>query len=176
VNCGIEILIRLYSTLLWFYPPSFRAEFGSEMRAVFAEAAVEAAGRGWVPLGVLFLRELRDSPGAILQAHVGNLLKGGSISGRKDIIRPVTQWEAVLGALPLLVFGISSIAGKALQRYDASIVPYALTLLGLLIGWIHSFPLWSYTYVGSSLMIALINSPGYGIWVPLGLTALIGVF
>ena len=61
---GVRLLSHLYAALLRLYPRSFRAEFGAEMRAVFAEAVVGAAGRGWASLVGLLLRELRDWPGA----------------------------------------------------------------------------------------------------------------
>jgi hypothetical protein len=43
VTFGVRLLSHLYAALLRLYPRSFRAEFGAEMRAVFAEAVVGAA-------------------------------------------------------------------------------------------------------------------------------------
>jgi hypothetical protein len=43
-------------------PRRFRAEFGGEMRSVFADATAEVATRGNVALFVLSWRELPDVP------------------------------------------------------------------------------------------------------------------
>lgn len=65
----VQFLRHLYTVLLRLYPPDFRADFGAEMDAVFAEAASAAAERGWISLLGLLQRELRDWPGALWQAH-----------------------------------------------------------------------------------------------------------
>jgi putative ABC transport system permease protein len=44
-------MTRLYRALLWLYPASFRAEYGAEMSAVFADRRRESGG----PLAVLLL-------------------------------------------------------------------------------------------------------------------------
>jgi hypothetical protein len=62
-------------------------------------------------------------------------------------------------------------------------VVYALALAGLLIGWIRGFPLWSYSYLGWSLVLAWANTNariywtdwGYRVWVPFGVTVLIAL-
>ncbi len=41
VGPGIFAVIRLYTAMLRFYPPHFRAEFEAEMQAVFAAEMAE---------------------------------------------------------------------------------------------------------------------------------------
>jgi hypothetical protein len=60
-------------------------------------------------------------------------------------------------------------------------VVYALALVGMLIGWIRGFPLWSCSYLGWSLVFTWwwTNMRTYGFdwgylsWIPLGITVLI---
>jgi hypothetical protein len=104
----------------------------------------------------------------------------------EESISPSTRWQSFLGILPFLAFGVSSMIGKVdhtyhLGGYDAEMVVYALALVGLLIGWIRGFPLWSYSYLGWSLVLAWSNTNvtiygakwGYPIWVPFVIIVLI---
>jgi hypothetical protein len=106
----------------------------------------------------------------------------------EESISPSTRWQAFLGTLPFLAFGVSSMIGKvdpiySLRGHDAEMVVYALALAGLLIGWIRGFPLWSYSYLGWSLVLAWANTNmkvngtnwEYRVWVPLGVTVLIAL-
>ncbi len=45
----MNLIARVYAALLQLYPQSFRAEFGEEMRAVFADALQEAARGSHLP-------------------------------------------------------------------------------------------------------------------------------
>lgn len=61
--------IVLYGWLVRLYPAGFQEAFGEEMRTVFEDAATEASSRGLGPLMRVWLRELRDWPGAIASAY-----------------------------------------------------------------------------------------------------------
>ena len=81
------------------------------------------------------------------------------MSTQNEHISPSTRWQALIGVLPFLAFGIVSMIGKMDQVYDlrvfyTDLAFYILALSGLLIGWIRGFPLWSYGYLGWSLVIA----------------------
>jgi hypothetical protein len=53
--------IRLYRTLLWCYPTSFRREYGAEMVAAFAEQVREARrDGGWAAATSIWLQPLFD--------------------------------------------------------------------------------------------------------------------
>ncbi len=103
-------------------------------------------------------------------------------------ISPSTRWQALIGVLPFLAFGIVSMIGKMDQVYDLRVIYiylafYILALSGLLIGWIRGFPLWSYGYLGWSLVftwwwsIAIINVTywGYCIWMLFWIVVLIAL-
>jgi hypothetical protein len=59
--------MRLYSLLLHLYPSSFRAEYGEEMRAIFAKKWRDASSP--LPRLALFLSALADVLGNALRAH-----------------------------------------------------------------------------------------------------------
>lgn len=180
-----RVLTWLYAILLRLYPRRFRAEFGDEMQSVFSEALCDRSGRRSV---LLFLREVHDLPSSLLEAYAADWSRGGNISMSEEPISPSTRWQAFLGMLPFLAFGVSSMIGKVdpihgLRGHNAEMVVYALALAGLLIGWIRGFPLWSYSYLGWSLVLAWANTNmriggtdwGYRLWLPLGGVVLIAL-
>jgi hypothetical protein len=59
-------MIRLYRRLLYLYPTSFRAEYGDEMCALFAE---RSAGAGAVARVGLFLGAVADVVANAIGAH-----------------------------------------------------------------------------------------------------------
>jgi hypothetical protein len=179
----------VHRILLAFYPSSFRAEFGEEMQTVFADAVAGAEPCSWSHSILLFARELRDLPGSLLKAYAAGRRLGGSLAMNNVTITSSTRWQAFLGMLPFVSFGIASMIGKvahvsSLRGYDAEMVVYALALAGLLIGWIRGFPLWSYSYLGWSLVLAWANTNmrvdgtnwwGCRFWIPFGATVLIAL-
>ena len=64
--------MRLYRALLHLYPASFRAEYGDEMAAIFAERRRDAGGV--LSAAVLWLETLADIAANALRAH-GDLLR-----------------------------------------------------------------------------------------------------
>ena len=62
-------LARLYRVLLWLYPPAFRAAFADEMQDVFAETLDQAAGRGFLALAAVSLREFWHAPPILFRAY-----------------------------------------------------------------------------------------------------------
>ena len=160
MNILIRIFKWLFTQSLRFYPPAFRAEFGAEMQSVFANAIADKSG---VQPAIRFMRELGDLPGSLLSVYAAQWFRGGNMSTQNEHISPSTRWQALIGVLPFLAFGIFSMIGKMDQVYDPRVIYsylafYVLALLGLLIGWIRGFPLWSYGYLGWSLVFAWIWS------------------
>jgi hypothetical protein len=175
---------RVHRVLLACYPADFRAEFGEEMQGVFEKVAATQKSRG--TLATLFLRELRDLPGSLLNAYTDHGFLGGNISTKDLHIAPATRWQAFIGVLPFLAFGAASMIGKVghiyhFRGHNAEMVVYFLALAGLLVGWRRDFPLWSYSYLGWALVIAWSNTTvtiygvdwGYRIWLAFGITVLI---
>ena len=182
----IRLMVWLYAQSLNLYPKSFRRRFGEEMESVFDEAITTQ--QNWKSEASLFLHELRTLPVSILHAYLARWLQRGSSPMIEEYISPLPKRQALLGILPFLAFGISSMIGKAdhiflLQRQYAEIAVYGLALVGLLIGWIRGFPLWSYSYLGWSLLLAWSNTNmsihgvrwGYQVWIPFGITVLIAL-
>ncbi len=66
---AVSLLIYLYVWLLRWYPANFRAEFREEMTTVFAQAMIEAAGRGRWAVTAVYLRELRELPLNLAREH-----------------------------------------------------------------------------------------------------------
>jgi hypothetical protein len=160
MNILIRIFKWLFTQSLRFYPPAFRAEFGAEMQSVFANAIADKSG---VQPAIRFMRELGDLPGSLLSVYAAQWFRGGNMSTQNEHISPSTRWQALIGVLPFLAFGIFSMIGKMDQVYDPRVIYtylafYILALSGLLIGWIRGFPLWSYGYLGWSLVFAWIWS------------------
>jgi hypothetical protein len=172
-----------YAQSLKLYPKEFRAAFADEMNAVFIQA-IEDQDRPREILRI-FLRELRDLPGSLFEAYGANWLRGGKITVTDEYMQPSTRWQALFGLLPFMLYGILSlISAGNLDFFLSSIHTflgfYLFTLLGLLIGWIRGFPLWSYSYLGWSLVFAWwwsnMHIGGmYRIWIPFGITILVAL-
>jgi len=102
-----------------------------------------------------------------------------------EYVSPSTRWQALLGTLPFLAFGISTMIGKVdhiyrLRAHHADLAVYAFALVGLLIGWIRGFPLWSYSYLGWSLLLAWAYTNNGTKWnsqigIPFGIMVLIAL-
>ena len=109
------------------------------------------------------------------------------MSIKSELITPSTRVQALIGTLPFLAFGISGMIEKVngllpIRGQDSEMTIYGLCLVGLLIGWIRGFPLWSYSYLGWSFLLAYFNTnwgyydnPDFQVWIPFGITVLIAV-
>ncbi len=180
--------------LLFAYPPAFRARFGGEMlqvyRALARRVAFEAGAGG---LFRLWLRALWDGLSGALVQWAQQITKrkgvgmGPNPLENKDGVEPLSPGQALLGALPFLLFGLANIAGE-LDVFQfppgrASIWemlvthPYFvfnwLILLGLAAGILRGFPRWTFSYLGWAVLDAFwwANTSFYGqvvnwIWLP----------
>lgn len=171
----LHFITHIYVGLLNLYPNRFRAEFGEEMQAVFSEVAQEAAAAGKKRLAIIFMRELLDFPIGLIREHWLELVhrKDSAMSmGIEHIGITKTQevpfkkerssrWEALVGVLPFLAFGLISILGKVYPSFPSvypSLVFYLLILAGLVIGGLKDFPRWSFSYIGWSLLFVWVLS------------------
>jgi len=180
----IWVLIRLYSLLISLYPRKFITEFGEEMKLVFADSIRQHNAQSILML----IREIRDFPASWLDQVSEIRHLGGSMTHQEEVVAPSSRWEAFIGVLPFLGYGIAYMYEKIVPLpsmrvlHDLPIV-YGLVLVGLLIGWIRGFPLWSYSYLGWALVIAWFDrnvhvngvSQGYKILIPLGMTVAIAL-
>ena len=162
MNVFIATLISIYSKLLLLYPRSFRKEFGEEMQVVFSDSVHEAVKDRISALTCVCLRELAGLPFNILQEFWYEFQRKGTImvtnkdAEQKSITAGrASHWDALIGTLPFVLFGIASIIGKLMVPFlgiYANLAFYAIVLLGLLIGLIKGVPRWTYSYLGWSLV------------------------
>ena len=148
------LIIRLYRISLCLYPREFHSEFGAEMEAVFVETIT---GRSGIKLITHLLREIADLPSSILGAYMTLWLSGGNMSGQNRQISPSTRWQAFIGTLPFLAFGVVSMVEKSVQVHGhlsiyIYLAFYLLALSGLLVSWLRRFPIWGYSYLGWVLL------------------------
>jgi hypothetical protein len=176
-----QALTRWYARLLRLYPRGFRAEFGNEMQAVFAQTLDGVEGAGLSPaqrrfeMARLFVKETWDLPAAVLSAvrfesNPGRQEAPAGASGGPGAPPLWTgqgePWgRALLGAVPFLLFGLAY-AIQALAELGAFgeyadrgwiVAKYApppvyfIVAIGLLAGWLKRFPRWSIAYLGATL-------------------------
>ncbi|MBE3039585.1 MAG: hypothetical protein IMZ62_12330 [Chloroflexi bacterium] len=186
-----RVLTGLYVYLLRLFPHLFRSEFESEMQRVFAQTVRSvgtAPGSLWkrkIGMIRLFLREVVDFPAAVWnalrfrpaqEAAGSDLLDGVGCAdpetpGRQGdqhwIGEPSTWGEALLGAVPFILYGLAYFVvafnerpgfhNPALEVYAryASQAVYIVSVVGLAAGCVKGFPSWSYAYLGMVLYAAL---------------------
>jgi hypothetical protein len=186
-----RVLTGLYVYLLRLFPRPFRSEFAAEMQQVFTQTVRSfrtAPGSLWkrkIGMIHLFLREVIDLPAAVwnalrfrsAQAAGGSDLPDGVGSaypetpGRQGDRRwtgePSTWGEALLGAVPFILYGLAYFVvafnerpgfhNPALEVYTryASQAVYIVSVVGLAAGCVKGFPRWSYAYLGMVLYAAL---------------------
>lgn len=189
-----RLLTRLHARLLGFYPARFQEEFGGEMKDVFSQelsglinsSSPPAARRlkmtrsffrevWYFPLAYLDARRYKASLGAG-ETPVGEASYGDNDLSDDWLNRRASWGEALLGALPFLLFGmayllegIAELGGHfslAFNLLDGTLLDgppthpvitltlpigvYIVSVLGLLFGVKKGFPRWSYAYLGMS--------------------------
>lgn len=164
MNVLLVALISTYSKLLRLYPPNFRDEFGEEMQVMFRDAIEEAVKEGYLALALVCLRELGNLPASLLREfwHEFTRKETNLTANEKTFSEPgndtiINPWEAWIGTLPFVLFGIASMIGKIRIPFwgiYADLACFALILLGLLIGLVKGVPRWTYSYIGWSLIFA----------------------
>jgi hypothetical protein len=157
-----QFLIRLYALLLHLYPRQFYTAYGQEMQSVFTEVITHESG---LKSASLFLHEFIDLPGSLIRIYANQWFRGGGMTVKNEYYLPSTRWQAFIGSLPFLAFGIVSMIDKMdhvnpFRDLYLYLTFCFLVAVGLLIGWIRGFPLWSYSYLGWSVFILWIGSSG----------------
>lgn len=163
-----EVLERFHSASLRLYPEEFQREFVPEMKGVFAEALADAHKDGYRAVLNLIMREIKHLPGSWLREHRRawrdkeadmNTSANDQASGEMVARATTRGWgEALLAALPYLMFGIFEVLGSVLAEIGvisvenkgmqvlnyAGLVCLAGTLLvTLVVAWRRGWPLWS---------------------------------
>jgi hypothetical protein len=217
-----RILSSLYAHLLRLYPGPFQRAFAEEMGEVFLQA-LRGLEEARVPPVIrrvkmvrLFFRELWSFPQSYLDARryqaspdpagsstsEAGIERGQAIEAKSG--RSVSWGEALLGALPFLLFGLVYL-GEGIAELGGELYPgfnlqeisrnfpsirlpwpvgvYFFAALGLLFGVWKGFPRWSFAYLGMSGYFGWYYGNGrfYGVvygswaWLPLFVAVLLGL-
>lgn len=164
MNLLARLIIAGYSRSLALYPSRFKNEFADEMQVVFRDSLEDAIHRGILQTLLLSLKEFGGLPFHIVREFWHEvkrkeviMVANDKTESKSDIKEGTSHWDALIGALPFVLFGIASIIGKLrLPFYGiyADLAFYVIVLLGLLTGLIKGVPRWTYSYLGWSLVFA----------------------
>jgi hypothetical protein len=168
VSRWARLMTRLHRALLAFYPPSFRAEFGEEMRSVFVEMLAQSQHSPGQQPWRLFWREIRGWPGSVLQQHLQErrykMLANGPYQPR-----PLAryEWMAAMGLflLPLLAIVVGTTTNLPQWAEIALLVLFlgaVLFTIGLAL--VKGLPRWSLPYLGLVLLVGIVLSGTDRIW------------
>ena len=160
----IASLTLLYSKLLFLYPRGFKGEFYEEMQVVFRDSLNEALPDGTLSFLFVCLKEFGGLPFHVLrefwheiEKKDGTMVTQENVKSKETTGGVTNHWDALIGTLPFVLFGIASMIGKFRLPFVgiyADLVFYVIVLLGLLIGLIKGVPRWTYSYLGWSLVFA----------------------
>jgi hypothetical protein len=159
----LAILRRLFAAAVWLYPQGFRARFGGEMQAVFAEALSDAAEGGAGRVLALCARELRGLPPSLL-AQYARAWRTETARLRARSVQP--SW---LQALAAIVPGLLVVAGywtfrwipgdhpvHAWTRWGGAVVFILLGVLAVRRGWRHTT--WALPALGVLAWLGLVQA------------------
>jgi len=201
---SLRLIAGIHRQLSALYPPGFRLEFSLEMHVVFKAALEDAAARGWLPLVSLCYHEVKDFPGAWWNVYLSERkaypMSTISVDSHplEDKTSPSSKFEAFIGVLPFVLFGLVSFITKLPNLPINSVVLFLafdlLCLVGLVIGWIKGWKRWTFAYLGWVLVFAWwfseLSTPGlkflghtfvyrerwgWRMWVPVAVIVLIAL-
>jgi len=156
-------ITRIYRTGLVLFPAGYQEEYGDELLYAIRMAVEQARRRGWISVARLAWRELRDLPGAILQAQLKERRRKGMkiAPGYYLPEGPIERWKLAAVFLPFAVFLLGvlvfSPVGSGVQGLTLGA---GVLLLGLLvavwaIGLVQGFPTWALPALG--LVVAFVG-------------------
>ena len=164
MNFFTRLIIAVYSRSLVLYPRRFRNEFAYEMQVVFRDSINEAIHEGAMSLLFICLKEFGGLPIHVLREFWHEIERKDTTMVTQENVKSMEttsgaerHWDALIGALPFLLFGIASMIGKIRLPFwgiYADLIFYFIVLLGFLIGLVKGVPRWTYSYLGWSLVFA----------------------
>jgi hypothetical protein len=185
VKTNLQFLRRLYGLFLSFYPKNYRAEYGSELQAVFDLSLKEAASISELSIGRLILRELGSLPMSILLEHLRQrrLSKMNGNFTSHVSIAPGSPKE-VYAALAPFLFGMMMAGVAYLGNFTtfafwiqiSLVILFLSSMLGILVaggfllGSSKGLPRWFLPYMGlplpffSLLLFNSIMEKLQGVW------------
>jgi len=152
-------MMRVYRALLSFYPPAFRCEFSDEMQGVFAAALAESQKPVNRKIWHLFLREVCDWPGAVLQEHLraGRRKMFSHQLDEKSLPRGELLAAMLIFVLPLLsIFATKIISLPRSMDFLLLALFWSAVLFAVGLAAVRGVPGWSLPYLGFVLMLGLI--------------------
>lgn len=162
MNFMMRLIVAVYSSSLVLYPRRFKNEFADEMQVVFKDSLDESIREGMLSLLLVCLKEFGGLPFHVLreiwheiERKDVTMVTQGNVKSKDIISEGTNHWDALIGTLPFILFGIASMIGKIRLPFwgiYADLVFYVIVLLGLLIGLIKGVPRWTYSYLGWSLV------------------------
>jgi len=203
MNFIARLVIAVYSRSLALYPRKFKNEFADEMGTVFRSSVEDTAAEGTFPLISLCTREFMGMPFSILKEFWHEFQGKELVMLRKS--NSSSPAQVIMGVLPFFLFGLILILFEIpVDVYSKKWVNVLLTfmfaallilpVIGFGIGWVQDFPLWSYPYAGTALVLSLyfqnVSTPGLNFlgfpifgrelwdwraWVPLGISFIIAL-
>jgi hypothetical protein len=154
-------ILSIYSAMLALFPVRYREEYGEELLYSVRMSVEQAQARGRLFVIRLAWRELRDFPGACLQAHLnerrGLIMKLQPGAHLPD--GPFKFWQLAAVFLPfsiaLLVVALDLSAGGNITSllYGIGVVFLGLLVIVWITGLVKEFPIWALPSLGLILFI-----------------------
>ncbi len=115
-------MIGLYRSLLYFYPPAYRRDFGDEMASVFLQVQREHAGSTIVSRAALWAHEVSGLIAGALQAHLCSLfgINDSSPFGRFNM-RPQFRFPRSTVFLMCVILAAVAFAIEKAQHIQATL-------------------------------------------------------
>ncbi|HZD57338.1 MAG TPA: hypothetical protein VE136_11475 [Anaerolineales bacterium] len=178
---SLELSNRLFQIFLRLYPAAFKERFASEMAQVFRSLSKEIyEDSGGTGLLRLWIDVLLDGLWALgvqwwlsISKRRADHLETNPME-QTDGARPLSPAQALLAALPFLLFGVSVYLDKfgPLRTWNQPIVRQNLfmnpsflfdwlVLIGLFVGLLSGFPRWTYSYLGWAILFAYFYNGGF---------------
>jgi hypothetical protein len=164
----INLSRKIYQLLIACYPKNFRIQFGTEMQDVFAQTMRDAVKRSQWALTAVYLRELRNLPGSVLQEHLRARRMKMSPNGFAEE-KPLQRRELIAAMMIFLLPMFTILA--VTDTNSPKLVDLILLILfwgsiifavGLAIG--RRLPHWSLPYLGFISMVGIILARPDRIW------------
>jgi hypothetical protein len=154
------MIARFYTALLRLYPRQFRTEFGNEMQDVLAQTMKDATERGLWAMMIVYLRELRDLPGSVLQEHLRarrRKMPSNGFLDEKPLQRSELLAAMIIFLLPLIsILTITDVNPLQWMDYALLVLFWGTIIFAIGHAISRRIPRWSLPYLGFISMVGII--------------------